>query len=236
MEKIINDFLNIYQLFKNNSGSGSGSGNGYGSGSGYGFGFGDGSGDDFGNGYGFGFGDGSGDGYGFGFGDGSGSGSGDGSGDGDGGTDIIIYNNQIVYNIDTVPTIIEHVRNNIAAGYILQNDFTLTKCFIVKENNYFSHGSTLKEAYKSLFKKLNNNYTIEEKIIKFKNEFKDFSKKYPAKSFFVWHNVLTNSCKLGRLSFVKDKNINLEKDFFTVYEFIELTKNLYNGENIMKLL
>ena len=70
----------------------------------------------------------------------------------------------------------------------------------------------------------------------FKNEFKDFSKKYPAKSFFVWHNVLTNSCKLGRLSFVKDKNINLEKDFFTVYEFIELTKNLYNGENIMKLL
>ena len=33
-----------------------------------------------------------------------------------------------------------------------------------------------------------------------------------------------------------NKNINLEKDFFTVYEFIELTKNLYNGENIMKLL
>ena len=232
MEKIINDFLNIYQLFKNNSGSGSGNGSGSGSGNGYGSGsgydFGNGSGYDFGNGYGFGFGDGSGD--------GSGSGYGYGSGDGDGGTDIIIYNNQIVYNIDTVPTIIEHVRNNIAAGYILQNDFTLTKCFIVKENNYFSHGSTLKEAYKSLFKKLNNNYTIEEKIIKFKNEFKDFSKKYPAKSFFVWHNVLTNSCKLGRLSFVKDKNINLEKDFFTVYEFIELTKNLYNGENIMKLL
>ena len=42
MEKIINDFLNIYQLFKNNSGSGSG--NGYGSGSGYGSGNGDGDG------------------------------------------------------------------------------------------------------------------------------------------------------------------------------------------------
>ena len=228
MEKIVNEFLNIYQLFKNGTGSKSGDG--------FGYGFSGGDGDSFGNGDGFG----DGSGYGFGFGDGSGDGSGSGygygSGDGDGGTDIIIYNNQIVYNIDTVPTIIEHVRNNIASGYILQNDFTLTKCFIVKENNYFSHGSTLKEAYKSLFKKLNNNYTIEEKIIKFKNEFKDFSKKYPAKSFFVWHNVLTNSCKLGRLSFVKDKNINLEKDFFTVYEFIELTKNLYNGENIMKLL
>ena len=212
MEKIVNEFLNIYQLFKNGDGSKSGDG------------------DSFGNG------DGSGDGSGSGFGFGDGFGSGFGPGDSGDSSDIIIYNNQIVYNIDTVPTIIKHVRNNIASGYILQNDFTLTKCFIVKENNYFSHGSTLKEAYESLFEKLNNNYTIEEKIIKFKNEFKDFSKKYPAKSFFVWHNVLTNSCKLGRLSFVKDKNINLEKDFFTVYEFIELTKNLYNGENIMKLL
>lgn len=221
MEKIVNEFLNIYQLFKNGRGDGSGDGDGYGSGSGCG------------DGSGCGYGSGCGNGDGFGYDDGFGDDDGDGSGSG---CDIIIYNNQIVYNIDTVPTIIKHVRNNIANGYIIQNDFTLTKCFIVKENNYFSHGSTLKKAYESLFEKLNNNYTIEEKIIKFKNEFKDFSKKYQAKSFFVWHNFLTNSCKLGRLSFVKDKNINLEKDFFTVYEFIELTKNSYNGENIMKLL
>ena len=202
----------------------------YGSGDGYEYGSGDGYG--YGCGYGYGFGDG------VGYGDGVGSGYGDGYGDGDGYgcVDILIFESLPVFNIDNISTIITSVRNNIAKGFILNSDFTKTPCFVVKEDDSFAHGSTLKEAFQSLKEKLYNNYTLEERILKFKEVFKDFSLKYPASDFFSWHNILTGSCKMGRLSFAKDKDINIEKDQFTVYEFIELTKNSYNGENIKALL
>ena len=41
---------------------------------------------------------------------------------------------------------------------------------------------------------------------------------------------------MGRESFAKDHNINIQTDTFTIYEFIELTKDSYNGENIKLLL
>ena len=98
-----------------------------GSGSGDGFGFGSGFGD--GSGFGSGFGDGSG--FGSGFGDGSGSGDGSGNGDVNG---IKSFCGKEVYLIDDMQTIIESVRGNIAKGYILQSDLTLTPCHVVKEN------------------------------------------------------------------------------------------------------
>ena len=214
------------------SGSGDGSGDGYGLGSGLGSGSGDGSGLGDGSGDGSGSGSGSGDGSGL----GSGSGYGYGSGLGDRDGDISIYNNQKVYQIDGISTIIAKVKGNIAYGFILQSDFTLTKCFIVKENNQFAHGAALRDAFESLQEKIYNNFSIEERIVKFKEVFTDFAKKYPAQMFYSWHNVLTGSCKMGRLSFIRDKEININKDQFTVYEFIELTKNHYNGNNIKALL
>jgi len=208
MEKI-RDFLKIHQIEFENK-----------------FRIGDGYGSRNGNGYGSG--EGSGDGFGFGSGSESGSGSGDG--------DIIAFESLPVFNIDHILTIITSVRNNIAKGFILNSDFTKTPCFIVKENNLFAHGGTLKEAFQSLQEKLYNNFPLEERILKFKKVFKDFSLKYPASKFFSWHNILTGSCKMGRLSFAKDRDINIEKDQFTVYEFIELTKDSYNGDNIKALL
>lgn len=62
-----------------------------------------------------------------------------------------------------------------------------------------------------------------------------FLKKYSAKDLFIWHHVLTGSCKAGREAFCKDKGIDVDNDRFTVYEFIELTKNSYGGEIIRKL-
>jgi hypothetical protein len=236
MEKI-KDFLNIQ--FKKDSGSGygdgSGDGDGYGNGSGYGSGYGDGSGSGYGYGDGSGDGSSDGDGYGDGYGDGSGDGYGSGYGYGDGNS-ILTFESFPVFNIDNICTIVTLVRNNIAKGFILNSDFTKTPCFIVKENNLFAHGSTLKEAFQSLQEKLYNDYSLEERILKFKEMFKDFSLKYSASDFFSWHNILTGSCEMGRLSFAKDRDINIEKDQFTVYEFIDLTKDSYNGDNIKALL
>jgi len=236
MEDRIKQFLSIVS----GSGSVSGSGYGDGSGSGYGYGSGYGSGDGSGYGYGSGsgsvsgsgYGDGYGSGYGYGYGDGSGSGDGSGYGYGDG---IKSINGNSIYVVDNIPTIITNVKGNIAEGFILQSDLSLTPCFIAKENNQFSHGNTLHEAFESLREKLYDDSTEEERILKFKEHFSDFSKKYSAKDLFIWHHVLTGSCKAGREAFCKDKGIDVDNDRFTVYEFIELTKNSYGGEIIRKL-
>ena len=173
---------------------------------------------------------------------GSGSGSGDGYGSGSGygygygyGYDIKSVNGNTIYIVDNIPTIITNVKGNIAKGFILGSDLSLTPCFIVKGNDQFSHGNTLHEAFESLQEKLYDDSTEEERIDKFKEHFSDFSKKYSAKEFFIWHHVLTGSCKAGRESFCRDKGIDVDNDKFTVYEFIELTRNSYGGEVIRKL-
>lgn len=233
MEDRIKQFLNI----------GDGYGSGYGSG--YGDGYGDGSGSGSGSGYGYGYGDGDGSGYGYGYGSGYGSGygygdsNGDGNGDGYGygsGYGVKSINGNPIYVVDNIPTIITNVKGNIAKGFILDSDLSLTPCFIVKENNQFSHGNTLHEAFESLQEKLYDDSTEEERIFKFKEHFSDFSKKYSAKDLFIWHHILTGSCKFGREIFCKDRNIDINKDEFTIYEFIDLTKDSYMGEIIKKLL
>ena len=213
----------IEKFIKLGSGSGSGDGDGYG--------------------YCYGDGSGSGDGDGSGYGDGDGSGSGDGSGYGDGYGDGYGYgdgfksiNNITIYKIDRINTGIHKVKNNIAKGFILNYDMTMTDCFIVKNNTYFAHGSTIKEALKALNDKVFANLNVEEKIKEFKNKFTEYSKKYSAKLFFEWHYLLTGSCELGRMSFAKQKGIDIEKDKLSVLEFIELTKNEYSGEIIKQLI
>ena len=228
MEEQIRKFLSIY------SGDGSGSGYGYGSGSGYGSGDGDGSG--YGDGDGSGYGDGYGSGYGFGYGYGSGDGDGSGYGDGDGyGDGIKTFNGDKAYIIDDIPTIIKHVHDNVAKGYILNDDFTLTETFVAKRNGKFAHGETLHEAFASLQEKLYDDSTEEERLEAFKKHFQDFTKKVSAKELFHWHHVLTGSCKQGRLSFCANKGIDIDNDTYTVHEFIELTQYSYGGDIIRKL-
>ena len=242
MEEQIRKFLSIYSGYGygygdgSGYGSGDGSGYGYGYGSGSGSGSGDGSGDGSGYGYGYGSGDGdgSGDGSGYGYGYGSGNGYGDGSGDGYG-DGIKTFNGDKVYIIDDIPTIIKHVHDNVAKGYILNDDFTLTETFVAKRNGKFAHGETLHEAFASLQEKLYDDSTEEERLEAFKKHFQDFTKKVSAKELFHWHHVLTGSCKQGRLSFCANKGIDIDNDTYTVHEFIELTQYSYGGDIIRKL-
>lgn len=199
----------------------------------------------------FGYGKGEGSGYGVisGFGTGAGLCSGEGSIYGygyDNGSDsgysvCSIYgkcikelNGDNVYLIDGIQTIIKSVHNNIAQGFILNYDFTLQPCYIVKEQNYFAHGTTLHDAFIALQEKLYDNSTEEERIEAFIKKFPNYDTPYPNQDLFTYHHVLTGSCRMGRESFCKDRGINLD-DSTTVREFVRLTKDSYGSEIIRKL-
>ncbi len=228
----INSFLTVSVIIGSNGSGYGGGGNGNGSGYGDGDGDGDGNGSGYGDGYGSGYG-GGGDGYGSGYGYGGGSGSSSGYGGGDGG--IKILNNQLVSIIDKTQTIITSIKNNIAKGFIVQPDLSLLPCYIAKGENQFAHGDTIHEAVKSLQEKLLITLPIEQRIIKFKEQFKSLKKKYKAKDYFDWHYFLTGSCNMGRMSFINQNSINLDKDSFTILEFIEKTKNQYGSDVIKQL-
>ena len=198
--------------------------------------YGDGSGDGYGSGYGDGYGDGSGDGNGYGYGDGSGYGYGDGYGDGDGSGDggLCEINGKAVYLIDRVATIITSVHRGVAKGFILQSDLTLTPCFVVKGNNQFAHGDTLRDAMSALTDKLFDDMPEEERIVEFIKAHPDKEKPYPNQDLFDWHHRLTGSCMAGRNAFVKDKGLTLDGET-TVSAFIELTRNAYGSSTIRAL-
>lgn len=203
-------------------GDGNGSGDGYRDGSGYG----DGSSYSNGTSYSYDSGDGSGDGSGGGYGDGSG----DGYGYGDGWKSI---NGNKIYRIDNVLTIITHLNKNVAKGKILNRDLTTEDCYVVKGHNEFSHGKTIKEAMQSLEEKIFDNMDTEETIEEFRKKFKD-DRKYKGTTFFKWHHNLTGSCLMGRESFVKNNEIDLNK-MYSVQEFIKLTENDFGGSVIREL-
>ena len=224
--------LKIENFIKVEQGNGfdKGSSHGAGDGSGSGFDCGDG----FGNGYGIcsSFGNGSGSGYGYGEGSGFDEGNGYGSGYGfDCG--IEMFNNQQVNKIDDIPTIITNVKGNVAKGFILNNDFTLSPCFVVKHNSIFAHGETLHKARQALESKLFDEMEVEEKIEMFLKEFEP-NKTYKGSVFFDWHNKLTGSCVMGRTIFIRDNNLSLNSEY-TVDEFIAITENSYGSEIIKQL-
>ena len=217
------------------SGYGSGYGYGYGYGDGYGDGYGEGDGDGSGSGSGYGSGYGYGYGYGDGYGDGDGYGYGDGSGYGYGyGDGIKCFCGKEVYLIDGVKTLIDHVHRNAAKGAILNSDLTLEECYVVKAENFFAHGKTLREAMDALEEKMFEDMPVDEKIDRFIEKFQT-DQEYPTKAFFDWHNRLTGSCDQGRRAFARDHDIDLENGMMTVKQFIDLTRNAFGGSVIRQL-
>ena len=170
-------------------------------------------------------------GYGSGYGYGYGSGSGSGYGYGSGYPESI--NGEKIHVIDGVPTIIRHVRGNIAKGAILKNGLQLEDCFVVKQDGHFAHGETLAKAMEALRDKLFEDMPEEERIKAFV-ENHDAEKQYPNMDFFDWHHRLTGSCEMGRRSFAERHNVDLNGSM-TIAEFIRLTENDYGGNVIRKL-
>ena len=202
------------------------------SGSGYGDGY-DGSGDGDGDGYGFGSG-------GYGCGDGSGYGSGGGSGygfgsDGSQQQHIKAFCGKAVHQIDGIPTIIDRVHGNIAQGRILHRDLTTQKCYIVRNDRYFAHGDTVREAMTALTDKLFDGMPEEDRIAEFIKAHK-WGEKYSTVDFYDWHHKLTGSCDMGRREFAASHGFKVTEDeLLTVEEFIKLTGNSYGSGVIRKL-
>ena len=167
-------------------------------------------------------------GSGYGYGSGDGSGSSDGSG-------IKSFNGEPVYRIDGVTTLIRSVRGFAAHGAILNGDLTLTLCYIVKQDNIFAHGETLRGAMEALRDKLFEDMPEEERIDAFLRE-TDREKTYPTQYFYDWHHRLTGSCDMGRKQFARDHGVDLEHGMMTLTEFLELTKDAYGGDVIQKVL
>ena len=186
---------------------------------------------DVGNGSGYGDGDGYGSGNGSGYGYGYGSGDGDGYGNGDGVSEIEGHK---VYKVDEVNTIITAIHGNVAQGCMIAYNTKLIPCFIVKGNNSFAHGETLHDAYAALQEKLYDNSTKEERIAAFKEKFPEFDTPYDNADLFVYHHVLTGSCRMGRENFVANHGIGMDGKT-TVRAFIALTEDSYGGDVIKKL-
>ena len=187
-----------------------------------------GSGDGYGSGYG--------DGYGYGYGDGYGSGSGYGYGYGSGDMlSIKKVGNDNIYNIDGVPTAIDHIKGNIAKCRILQADMTFTPCWVVRIGNSFAHGETLHDAQRDAQQKHMRTASEEERLKMFTDQFPSLDMTVPAKDLFDWHNILTGSCLMGRKHWCEQRDIDIDHAIFTVSEFIELTKDSYGGDTIKKL-
>jgi len=111
---------------------------------------------------------------------------------------------------------------------------TINYCFVVKQNNLFAHGETIKKAIEAMQEKIFEDMDEDERINLFLDSY-NLKDKYPAKSFYSWHNKLTGSCEFGRKQFAQDHGIDLDIDEFTVKEFINLTKNSYGKEVILKI-
>lgn len=210
LDEKIKAFLTVSDGYGDGSGSGSGDGSGDGSGYGSGYGYGDGSGDgsDYGSGYGYG--------YGYGYG-------------------IKSFKGEPVYRIDGVNTLIRSMRGNTAHGAIVNNDLTITPCYIVKQGNVFAHGETLREAMESLRDKLFEDMPEDERIAMFLRETDD-GRTYPTQYFYDWHHRLTGSCDMGRKQFARDHGVDLEHGMMTLTEFLELTKDAYSGDVIRKVI
>lgn len=179
---------------------------------------------DSGDGYGDGSGDGSGDGYGYGdcYGDGDGSGSG-----------ILSVNNYPVVSVDGVLTAFRSIKGNVAVGWIVKKDMTLSRCFVVKSDSLFAHGATLREAMSALRDKMFEDMPEGERIAAFVSEHKP-GVPVPNRELFDWHHRLTGSCLMGRNEFVERNGIDMDEST-TPEDFIRLTEHAYGGDVIRKL-
>ena len=175
-------------------------------------------------GYGDGYGDGDGDSYGNGYGDGSGE-----------NISIQTFKGNKVYTIDDIPCYFVKVHDSYAeVRTIDKNSFEETRAFIGKYNGYFAHGNTIREAIEDAMKKCFSNLDFDEVKNKLLAEFKEKGK-LTIRELYQWHGILTGSCRFGRSEFQKSHNLK-DDDKLSLEEFVNLTKDAFNGDKIEALI
>ena len=139
-----------------------------------------------------------------------------------------------VFNVDSMAFIPKKVKYNYVAGIsISKNDFSETKCFLGKFENCVAHGETIKEALLSAQEKYFLSIDFEQKKEQLLKLFKE-KKKLSVKELYIWHGLLTGSCRFGRSEFQKEHNLK-DDDLLSLDEFIQLTENSFGGDKIRLL-
>ncbi len=144
------------------------------------------------------------------------------------------FNDHPIYFIDELNTLIYQIRGNYAKGAILNEDLTLTPCFIARVDNCFAHGETLRDAVQDAREKALNHTPIKIRIQRFIKKYPDPDKPVPFAELFDWHHTLTGSCILGREKFVAQHQLDTNAEYSPRF-FINLTKDNFGGKIIEQL-
>ena len=149
------------------------------------------------------------------------------------GSGLAEYNGKTVYEVDGIDTLIVSVHGNVAKGYIVLFDLTLSSCYIEKSaGNFFAHGRTLRGARDEVIGKLLRSKHVNEMVRRFKEKFKNHEDKYLGHEFATWYKILTGASRMGVDLFIKENEMDLNK-YYTVKEFMNLCRDRY-GWNIIK--
>lgn len=146
---------------------------------------------------------------------------------------VMQFQDDDVYSVDGIMTIITNVKSNYARGFIINDDMTLSKTYIARIGNCFAHGRTLKEAFDSATSKYNIKVPVEDRIRATVEKYPTLDTEVPNSELFKLHNILTGSCLYGREIFAKAHNLNKKTGSMTMRQFIELTKNGSFGSDII---
>ena len=150
--------------------------------------------------------------------------------------DVMFVNGYPAVRIDGILTACRFLFANYLKGFSVS--LTASDCFVAKSDTdkpVFAHGRDIRSAHRSLLAKLIGGKDIEERINDFVKSHPSWSEKYSASDLFEWHFLLTGSCKFGRDAFCKANHIDMEKDLFTVGEFVDMVRGNYGWE-VIKLI
>ena len=143
------------------------------------------------------------------------------------------WNNKKYIKVDNMFTVIDSCKGNVYRVHSIGSDKVMY--LVTDGNNNWAHGDTLHQAHRDMNAKAMEKRPLKDRIDMFRKQFSDPDKKIPARDLYDWHHTLTGSCEAGRNHFAREHGIDIDKDSFTVREFISLTCKSYGSDAILKL-
>ena len=127
------------------------------------------------------------------------------------------------------------VHGSYAKGYILRSDLTLRPTYIARVGGFFAHGDTLREAREDASAKYMEHRPVKQRIAEFIAAHPSRTGKYAGEDLYMWHGMLTGSCRAGRNAWCADRGLDPKTAKLTVAEFCKLTSDAYGGSIIQQL-
>ena len=150
---------------------------------------------------------------------------------------LIEVNNKLTYSEDSNKEneyiIVDNILSKVISrkGNILkvQNHKETKESYIVKDEDIYSHGETIKEARDSLVYKISSKDT---------SMYKDLTLDsiLPKDECIKMYRVITGACESGTKYFVSKQEPSKIKDKYSISELIELTKGQYGNNKLVQFL